>query len=130
MKRNMALKATVGLLALGATSTLSSLPAFAEETTEVAAAEQAMVAKLDTSSLATFKASIRAMKASLSSEDKEQLTLAFEKLAASATEPAAGGEPGTEAKTPDVRSTIEIVYTTMGDKLSGKTFAEIVALAG
>jgi hypothetical protein len=137
MTRMMVLTATVSLLALGATGhAAAALPA----PTSIAAtgappeivaynSEDAALV-LDAGSFAKFKASVDAMTATLPDRDKAELQLAFERLAASAQEPASGGEPGEQPQLPDVRSTIEIVFDSYGQELDGKTFDDIVAMAG
>lgn len=133
-KCKLVLTTAVSLLALGAAGPLSGA-ALAQSTEPVSVTTDSKVegeAKLDASSLVKFKESVEKMKASLNASEKQELTLAFDKLAASAMEPAAGGTatPLPEAIESNAkhRPAIETVYIKLGTKLDGKTFDDIVEM--
>lgn len=89
--------------------------------------------KLDTSSLEAFKESLANMKASLSAEDRANLTNALSKLATEAS--SEGGNMMDAGKNMmkdmgDGKSVTEVLYEKMAGKLDGKTFEDILAMAG
>lgn len=133
--RKLVLTTAVSLLALGAAGPLSAAAlAQSTEPVSVTADNKAETeAKLDASSLVKFKESVEKMKAGLNASEKQELTLAFDKLAASAMEPAAGGAAGQMPEAIESnakhRPAIETVYIKLGTKLDGKTFDEIVEMA-
>lgn len=85
---------------------------------------------LDTSSLDAFKSSLATMKGSLSAEDQTKLMDALSGMVASDGTSSTGGLMDTAKKMSEGKSLTETLYEKMGDKLSGKTFEDILAMAG
>ena len=132
MKPTLVLTTTLSLLTLGAlnpTGQTALASDHASMGTESAQTEGISTLTLDASSLESFKESLGKMKDSLSSSDKALLETALDKLAAAATEPAAGGDMATSTDTePQTRE--EKLYEQLGTRLDGKSFGDIVAMAG
>lgn len=83
---------------------------------------------LDTSSLENFKASLADMKASLSAEQASQLSSALSKLA----KDAAGDKNSMMSAAKGMaagKSTEDILYDNMKDKLDGMSFEDVLKLA-
>ncbi|MFC4349916.1 DUF6694 family lipoprotein [Kordiimonas lipolytica] len=85
--------------------------------------------KLDTSSLDAFKTSLANMKGSLSAEDQSKLMDALSGMVADSKE-GSSGLMDTAKSMASGKSLTETLYEKMGDKLSGKTFEDILAMAG
>lgn len=86
------------------------------------------VLKLDTSSMESFTASLSAMKESLSAADASKLTSALTSLA----KESAGDSNSLMNAAKSMASGAsmeETLYKTMGDKLNGLTFEDVVKLA-
>jgi len=104
-----------------------------EKATEMAkekATEVAEALKLDTSSLDSFKSSLAAMKGSLSGDQASQLTSALTSLAKGASSEEKGGLMGAAKNIASGKSMEETLYETLGNKLNGMTFDDILKLAG
>lgn len=108
--------------------------AAAEKSTMDKATEMATKAaealKLDTSSLDAFKSSLASMKGSLSADDQSKLMDALSGMVASDGKSSTGGLMDTAKKMAEGKSLTETLYEKMGDKLDGKTFEDILAMAG
>lgn len=74
-----------------------------------------------------FKTSLTFMKASLSEEDRSKLTKALTKLSGKQTAAMTGVDGN--ALTVD-KTLVESVYNKIGDKLDGKTYEEVLSMAG
>lgn len=98
-----------------------------EKATE-AATKMAEALKLDTSSLEAFKSSLAGMKSSLSGDQQSQLMDALSGMVASDKE-GAGGLMDAAKSVASGKSLTETLYEKMGDKLDGKTFEDILAMA-
>jgi len=85
--------------------------------------------KLDTSSLDAFKTSLANMKGSLSAEDQSKLMDALSGMVADSKEGSSGLMDAAKSMASG-KSLTETLYEKMGDKLSGKTFEDILAMAG
>ena len=85
---------------------------------------------LETKSFDEFKTSLAFMKASLSEENRVKLTNALTKL--SGEQAAAMPEMSdTDGKPLTVNKTLaESVYNQLGDKLDGKTYEDVLVMAG
>ncbi len=83
--------------------------------------------KLDTSSMEAFTSSLSNMKASLSSDQKDQLTDAISSLAKDAAGEK-GGLLGAAKGLASGKSTEEVVYEKLASKHDGLTFDDILAL--
>jgi|GEM_PF-1472812 len=86
--------------------------------------------KLDTSSLDAFKSSLASMKGSLSADDQSKLMDALSGLAKDAAGDSKSGLMDAAKSMAEGKSLTETLYEKMGDKLSGKTFEDILAMAG
>jgi len=93
-------------------------------------AEMTEALKLDTSSLDSFTSSLSAMKASLSGDQASQLTSALASMAKGATSDKKDGLLGAAKDMASGKSMEENLYETMGNKLSGLTFEDILKMAG
>lgn len=102
----------------------------ATEAAKDMATKAAEALKLDTSSLDAFKSSLANMKSSLSAEDQSKLMDALSHMVTSDGESSTGGLMDTAKKMAEGKSLTETLYEKMGDKLSGKTFEDILAMAG
>jgi hypothetical protein len=101
----------------------------AERTLEKDTMESTQQVMLETATLQEFKTSLAFMRASLSEENREELTQALEKLSGLETAPETeSGEPGSEVTVDPTLA--EAVYNKQGDKLDGKTFEDVIAMAG
>ncbi|NVJ96504.1 MAG: hypothetical protein HWE25_00030 [Alphaproteobacteria bacterium] len=100
-----------------------------EKATEMAT-KAAEALKLDTSSLDAFKSSLAGMKASLSDTDQSKLTEALAGLAKDAGGDSKSGLMDAAKSMASGKSMTETLYEKLGDKLDGKTFEDILAMAG
>ncbi|WP_417451197.1 hypothetical protein [Kordiimonas sp.] len=101
----------------------------AEKTLEKDTYESTQQVVLNTSSLQQFKTSLAFMRASLPDDDRAELTDALAKLSGTMMERAeAAVTPGTEITVDE--EVAEAVYSKYGNKLDGKTFDQIIAMAG
>ncbi|WP_417461015.1 hypothetical protein [Kordiimonas sp.] len=122
---------TIGAcLALGAcegdmSSTTENTEANGAATTDMA--ENAPTVTLETKSFEEFKTSLAFMKASLAEEDRMKLTKALTKLSGEQTAAMAGADG--RALTVD-KTLAESVYNKLGDKLDGKTYEDVLVMAG
>lgn len=98
------------------------------EKAKEAATKVAEALKLDTSSMDSFKSSLSDMKASLSGDQASQLTSALTSLAKGSAEEK-GGLLGAAKSVASGKSMEETLYETVGDKLNGLTFEDILKLA-
>ncbi|WP_417463932.1 hypothetical protein [Kordiimonas sp.] len=122
---------TIGAcLALGAcdgdtNSTAENTEANGAATSDVA--EAVPTVTLKTESFDEFKTSLAFMKASLSEEDRMKLTKALTKLSGDQ----ATAMPSTDGKALTVDKTLaETVYNKLGEKLDGKTYEDVLVMAG
>ncbi|WP_262689397.1 hypothetical protein [Kordiimonas aestuarii] len=101
----------------------------AESTLEKDTMESTQQVVLETATLKEFKTSLAFMRASLSEDDRAELTDALAKLSGEVMENAeAAVTPGTEVTVdPELA---EAVYNKYGDKLDGKTFDDVITMAG
>ena len=99
----------------------------AEKTGDKSTMPSAPEVVLKTASLQEFEASLAIMRASLTDDERAELTDALAKLSGEMMERAeAAVTPGTELA-PDM-DLAEAVYKKYGNKLNGKTFDDIVAM--
>lgn len=94
------------------------------------ATQAAEALKLDTSSLEAFKSSLAGMKASLTDADKQKLTSALATLAKDAGGDSKSGLMDAAKGMASGKSMTETLYEKLGDRLDGKTFEDILNMAG
>lgn len=97
-----------------------------ERTDDSVSATVAKTIAIDSSSEDSFRLSLKAMRAALTPEDRKSLGLALKKLSGGtgALSAAGDGKPAMYGST-----RIAALYETLGDRLNGKTFDEIIAMA-
>jgi len=100
------------------------------ETVKEKAEEVAASLELDMSSLDSFQSSLASMKGSLSGDQQEQLSGALAALAKDAVGESKGGALGAVKDLASGKSTEEVLFEKMASQLDGKSFEDILKLAG